>query len=81
MLFTLFGQVCWWSLIACVPLEAITYLCCAWGLKGAALFSMKELPTMLLLLVFWSVVLAIPSALIAALVALVRARSATLRTP
>jgi hypothetical protein len=30
-LFSLFGQVCWWSLIACVPLEAFTYLYSAWG--------------------------------------------------
>jgi len=76
-LFTLFGQVCWWSLIACVPLEAFTYLYSAWGLKGTTLFSKEELPTMLLLLAFWSLTLAVPSTLLAAVVALVRARSAT----
>jgi hypothetical protein len=78
-LFTLFGQVSWWSFIACVPLEAFTYLYSAWGLKGATLFSKEELPTLLLLLAFGSVILAVPSTLLAAVVTLVRARSARSR--
>jgi hypothetical protein len=45
------------------------------------LFSKEELPTMLLLLAFWSVILAVPSTLLAAAVALVRARSAKSRIP
>jgi hypothetical protein len=78
--YILFGQVCWWSIIACVPLEAVTYLCSAWSLKEATLFSKDELPTLLLLLALWSVILAVPSTLLAALVTLIRARSSTSRT-
>jgi hypothetical protein len=77
-LLTLFGQVCLWSLIACVPLEAFTYLGSAWGLKGATLFSKQELPTLLLLLAFWSFIVAVPSTLVAMFI---RARSATSHTP
>jgi hypothetical protein len=79
-LFTLFGQVCWWSILACVPLEVFTYVGSTWGLKGATLFSKEELPMLLLLLALWSIILAVPSTLLAALVTLIRARSATART-
>jgi hypothetical protein len=65
-LLTLFGESCWWSLIACIPLEAFTYLHSAWGLKGTTLFSREELPTLLLMLAVWSLFLAVPSTLLAA---------------
>ena len=76
-LLTLFGQVFLWSFIGCVPLEAFTYLCSAWGLKGATLFSKEELPTLLMLLAFWSLILAVPSTFVANFV---RTRSAASRT-
>jgi hypothetical protein len=76
-LFTLFGEVCWWGLIACVPLEAVTYLYCVWGLKGTTMFSWEELPTLLLMLAIWSFVLVVPSTLIAFAVRGILAESRT----
>jgi hypothetical protein len=76
-LLTLFGQTCLWSLIAWVPLEALTYLYSAWGLKGMTLFSREELPTLLLLLAIWSIFLAVPSTLLAFAVRAILAKSPT----
>ncbi|WP_260736181.1 hypothetical protein [Tunturiibacter lichenicola] len=61
-----YAEVCWWSSIMCVPVEAITYLFCAWPLKGERLFSRDELPTLVALLAVWALVLAIPSSILAA---------------
>ena len=74
-LFNLFGQVCWWSIITCVPLETLTYLYSAWGLKGTKLFSWQELPTLILMLAIWSIFLAVPSTLLAAAVRGISAES------
>jgi hypothetical protein len=60
------AEVSWWSLLMCVPLEALTYLYSAWALKGRHLFLLDELPTLVVLLSAWAIALAIPSSLLTA---------------
>jgi ThiF family len=49
------AEVSWWSLLMCVPLEALTYLYSAWELKGEHLFSLDELPTLVVMLSAWAI--------------------------
>ena len=62
-----------WSFLMCVPLEALTYLYVAWGLKGADLFSPHELPTLVVMLSAWALILAVSSSILAAFIPALRA--------
>ena len=56
--------ILWWSVAMCVPAEAIEYICVSWQLRGWSVFSIYNLPFLLLLLATWSMALGLASAML-----------------
>ncbi|HEU5350027.1 MAG TPA: hypothetical protein VFU55_00405 [Terracidiphilus sp.] len=57
------AQGMWCGLAMWVPLEAITYVAVSWSLRSWSLFSFNNLPLLLVLLICWSLVIALISGL------------------
>jgi hypothetical protein len=52
------------SMIACMPMESIAYVLSAWEMRGLEIFNRSHLPTLIVLLFGWSVVIALLATLL-----------------